>query len=359
MTDFQFHMQNRIDELKASLENLSAIRLAMALPDPVIVFSGQFEAVFQNKPAVEAFGSVQVGRDIRITFRSPEMVNLLDSVVSDGTKISTNLIERVPLERFFWVTATPIDERVGLFVLLFRDQTEAHRIDRMRSDFIANASHELRTPLASISGFIETLRGPARNDPRSQHQFLDIMQEQTGRMSRLVADLLALSRVEMKKDISPDAQVELGAILDIVVESLSKLAGNLNVDITKLYRDAKYFVAGDRDELVQVFQNLIENALNYGSSGKRVEVGITGSGGRHKTAIEVWVQDYGPGIAKEHLPRITERFYRANTEKEHKGTGLGLSIVKHILARHHAAMVVDSESGKGARFTVTFPSKPV
>lgn len=240
-----------------------------------------------------------------------------------------------------------------LWLLTFRDVSQARRIDRMRSDFVANASHELRTPLASLRGFIETLQGPAKNDAKAHERFLGIMHEQATRMSRLVDDLLSLSRLELRSNLTLDQTVDLVPLLGHVRDSLQPLASDLGVEVALDLPKHPVTVPGDRDELVEVFENLIENACKYGQEGKRVDVVLSGGG---DVPVEFSVTDYGPGIPPEHVPRITERFYRVNVEasRSKKGTGLGLAIVKHILTRHRARLVVKSEVGKGTVFTVKF-----
>ncbi|MIL09955.1 two-component sensor histidine kinase, partial [Salmonella enterica subsp. enterica] len=244
----------------------------------------------------------------------------------------------------------------GLFVLVFKDQSEVRRIDRMRADFIANASHELRTPLASVAGFIETLRGPARDDPKAREQFLEIMQTQAGRMARLLDDLLSLSRLEMKPRLDGGQRVDLGSVVTAVVDALAPMADEAKVAVQVKLPDQPVIVTGDRDELLQVVQNLVENACKYGRTGQRViiELGRDAEGG-----AELSVTDFGRGIAAEHIPRITERFYRieAQNGRPEKGTGLGLAIVKHILARHNARLLVQSEPDKETRFSVHFPQQ--
>jgi two-component system phosphate regulon sensor histidine kinase PhoR len=232
--------------------------------------------------------------------------------------------------------------------------SERKSADRVRVDFVANASHELRTPLASLAGFIETLQGPARDDTVARDRFLGIMREQAERMSRLVNDLLSLSRIEMKAHVRPSDNVDLVAVVRHVVDALEPLARDLGVTIKTETPASTVRVVGDGDELTQVFENLIENACKYGQSGKRVVVMVAvGEGG----APTVSVRDFGPGIPAEHQPRLTERFYRVDLEdsRRHRGTGLGLAIVKHILARHQARMTVESKLGEGATFTVSFP----
>ena len=225
----------------------------------------------------------------------------------------------------------------------------------MRADFIANASHELRTPLASLLGFIDTLQGPAKDDPRAREKFLAIMRDQGRRMARLIDDLLSLSRIEQKQHVRPSAAVDLSLAVRHVTDTLAPMAKELGVEIV-LDLEEGVVVTGDRDELVRVAENLIENAIKYGSRGEgddRIEVTV----GRN--AKEGWlaVRDYGCGIAGEHIPRLTERFYRvdAGQSRAKNGTGLGLAIVKHILARHRGRLTVSSKLAKGSTFTAFAP----
>jgi two-component system phosphate regulon sensor histidine kinase PhoR len=243
-----------------------------------------------------------------------------------------------------------------MILLIVDDMSERRNADRVRVDFVANASHELRTPLASLAGFIETLQGPARDDPTARERFLGIMREQAERMSRLVNDLLSLSRIEMKAHVRPSGRVDLISVVKHVSDSLEPLARDLGVTVELVAPDAPVEVTGDRDELIQVFENLIENACKYGQNGKRVVVTISDAEGR--TGPAVAIRDFGPGIPEEHIPRLTERFYRVDVEdsRRHRGTGLGLAIVKHILARHQARLSVTSRLGEGATFSVVFPS---
>jgi two-component system phosphate regulon sensor histidine kinase PhoR len=227
----------------------------------------------------------------------------------------------------------------------------------MRADFVAYASHELRTPLASLSGFVETLQGSAKSDPVARDRFLDIMAEQARRMSRLIDDLLSLSRVELNEHLHPQNVIDLVPIVGHVCDTLSPLARERGVDLVVNRTADQLPVLGERDELIRLFENLVENALKYGASGKRVEVtmGMTQSGESGEAVVAV--RDFGPGIAPEHLPRLTERFYRVDVETSRAagGTGLGLAIVKHIVARHRGRLAIESETGEGAVFTVGIP----
>ncbi|ODT08909.1 MAG: two-component sensor histidine kinase [Mesorhizobium sp. SCN 65-20] len=343
---------------RSPLDRLSGEKLAAAVADPLIIFDRDGMVVHANEAAQSAFGAIPPDLPLLLKFRAPEMQSLIEAVLGgEGNGHATDYVERVPFERVYRVTGSAVGRGTGLFVLAFRDQSEARRIDRMRADFIANASHELRTPLASIAGFVETLRGPARNDPNARDQFLQIMQNQTGRMARLIDDLLSLSRLEMKPYLKPGARVDLRQTVEAVIASLAPLAAETGVVVERDFAEGPFEVHGDRDELFQVVQNLLENACKYGQSGGRVIVSMRRTVGEGEPEVEVSVRDFGPGIPAEHIPRVTERFYRVDVEtsRAHKGTGLGLSIVKHILSRHNGRLSIKSELGQGSAFTVHLP----
>jgi two-component system, OmpR family, phosphate regulon sensor histidine kinase PhoR len=328
-----------------------------ALDMPTIVFDRETQIVRQNAAARALVGAYPERAVLSARIRSPVILELVARVVARGIPESVEHTERVPSERWHEVRVAPVAKSVEpgkrLFVLTFRDLTEARRMDRMRTDFVANASHELRTPLASLMGFIETMQGPARNDEAARTRFFGIMLEQAQRMARLIDDLLSLSRLEMRAHVAPQGQVDLGRTVTHVIDTLKPMASDLGVEIELTLPARPVVVTGDVDELIQVFSNLVENACKYGQAGKRVEVTVadTEAEGAHVT-----VKDFGPGIAKEHVPRLTERFYRVDVEtsRAKKGTGLGLAIVKHILARHRARLVVRSTPGEGSAFTVKF-----
>lgn len=344
------------------IQLLSGEMLAEQLPDPLILFDVTGTVLYANQAARDAFSQIVSGTSLHLLFRAPEMHGLIQRVTQERKAHAIDYAERVPLERWYKASALPLGLAKGrneLFVLLFRDQTEGRRIDRMRSDFIANASHELRTPLASLTGFIDTLRGPARNDPAARDNFLGIMQKQAERMARLIDDLLSLSRIEMKAHIAVRDQIELTPLLNHVADALAPLAKELGVAIERDFTETPVMVIGDRDELIQVFQNLLENACKYGQSGKRVVLELHEGNTREDRGPSVVVRDFGPGIPAEHIPRLTERFYRVDVEtsRTHKGTGLGLAIVKHILTRHKARLLIHSSAGEGTTFAVQFPSQ--
>ncbi len=344
-------------------EPLEAVVFATCetLADPAFILASGSILKYQNRAAVEQFGQMTAGAHLSSRMRAPVILDIVQQTMTTGDINTIEYVEKVPAERWYLVRVAPMTGFTSmkggreLYMLTFRDLSESRRIDRMRSDFIANASHELRTPLASLFGFIETLRGPAKNDPIAREKFLTIMYEQASRMTRLVDDLLSLSRLEIKAHMQPTEDVDIIPLISHICDTLKPLAEELNVNIEVASSDDTVLVTGDRDELIQVFENLIENACKYGQSGKKVDVRIDRlNDAAH--AVQVVVKDYGPGIPKEDVSRLTERFYRVSVEasRSKKGTGLGLAIVKHILTRHRARLAIHSVLGEGAEFTVIF-----
>ncbi|MEM7216131.1 MAG: ATP-binding protein [Pseudomonadota bacterium] len=331
-----------------------------SLQFPVYLLDRKAILQYSNRSAARAFGSAKNGDRVTILFRQPELKKAIEEALSKGVSLITDYNEPVPDDRWFQVEISPVPEVFSgngengrLFLLAFHDQTEAKRIDQMRSDFIANASHELRTPLASLLGYIETIKGPAKDDPKARERFTDVMLDQAGRMSRLVNDLLSLSRIEMKSHVKPSDTVSISEVLSAVAASLNAMAQQMDVEI-ELNIEEDLQIIGDRDELIQVFENLLENACKYGQEGKRVSVSLERSEEFGDPYALITVKDYGIGIAAEHQHRITERFYRVDVarSREKQGTGLGLAIVKHILNRHGSRLSVKSNPGEGAAFIV-------
>jgi two-component system phosphate regulon sensor histidine kinase PhoR len=336
------------------------LALAGAYPEPTLLLDRSGMVLGGNAAAEAMLGRMRVGTPISLTLRAPEVVEAVREAGISGAAGRVGFNLRVPVERSYEAHILPIrfDPAVAagapdLVMLVFRDLTQAMRVDQMRADFVANASHELRTPLASVTGFIDTLRGPARDDPAMREKFLGIMSEQARRMSRLIDDLLSLSRIEMNVHRMPETPVDLVQLAAHVRDSLSPLARERGVEIVLQTPAAPVVVRGERDDLIRLIENLVENGLKYGANGKRVEISLRLEG---QEAV-LTIRDFGPGIAPEHLPRLTERFYRVDAahSREQGGTGLGLAIVKHIAARHRARLGVESEVGKGAAFSVRFP----
>jgi two-component system phosphate regulon sensor histidine kinase PhoR len=352
----------------ASTHSLLSALIA-ALPGPVIVVTEDMRITATNGPARDILPSVRAGDLLALSLRDPHVLDGVKRVHASGLTETVAWRDRVPVERSYEVTIAALDmpQEPRAVVLTIRDLTEAHRVERMRVDFVANASHELRTPLASLLGFVETLQGPARDDPKARERFLAIMGDQARRMARLVDDLLSLSRIEQNLHLKPSQSIDFGAVVRHVCDTLAPLAQETGARV-EVNVPEPVIVAGDRDELVRVAENLIENAIKYGCMPRRtaaagtqpcpglVEVSVLAT----RRAGVLTVRDHGPGIAPEHLPRLTERFYRvdAGQSRAKGGTGLGLAIVKHIVARHRGRMTVDSEVGDGAIFTASIPLHP-
>ncbi len=332
--------------------------LVEALPNPVLVIgSGQSISAF-NAAARDLFPLLTSGqRRLLLVVRSPDILDAVSRVIAGGGAETVNLHERVPVERLFKVHVAPFENGSERHVLLsFDDLTDARRTERMRVDFIANASHELRTPLASLLGFVETLQGAAKDDPHARERFLAIMRDQGRRMARLIDDLLSLSQIERQEHVRPQTQVDFSDVIRQCIDALSPVAKDahvrLNLDIP-----AKLPLIGDRDELIRVVENLIENAIKYGADDEGAETQIEIALAEQDGQARFSVRDHGAGIAPEHLPRLTERFYRVDAGKSRAkgGTGLGLALVKHIIARHRGVLRIWSEPGKGAEFSVEIP----
>ena len=291
--------------------------------------------------------------------RHPLLREAIDRAWQDGAAQTAALVLPVPVSREVQATVIPFatalpDGTRALLVL--SDRTQERALERMRADFVANASHELRTPLASLMGFVETLRGPAADDPPAQARFLAIMAEQAARMNRLIDDLLSLSRIELSEHTPPGDSLDLGAVVARVLAGfevrLAERRQKLAVDIAaELPR-----VVADGDQMAQVLSNLVENAMKYGREGGTVAVSLQPATG----GVVLAVRDDGPGLARTHIPRLTERFYRVDKGRSRNagGTGLGLAIVKHIVNRHRGRLVIESEEGRGATFSVWLPLSP-
>jgi two-component system phosphate regulon sensor histidine kinase PhoR len=338
-----------------------------AVPEPAVALDESGEILHANALAEEIFGTRRRGSHLANMTRDPELLAAVDQALAERRNFQVELHERVPVERRLLATVAPLagqDSPGDPALLIFlRDLSEQDRLTRMRADFVANASHELRTPLASLRGFVETLQGAAHDDPTARDRFLKVMSEQAERMTRLIDDLLSLSRVEMREHLPPHRQVELNEAVAHVIQTLGPLAeaAKTAIDFRRLASPA--LVRGDRDELLQVFQNLVQNALKYGRAGGLIRVSIEAEASNEGTPgqFRVAIIDDGPGIAPQHLPRLTERFYRVNVadSREKGGTGLGLAIVKHILIRHRGELSISSKVGEGSTFAVVLPAAPL
>src|ERR1700689_3566357 len=336
------------------------------MPDPVIALEGTGGFFPLTDRARGRALALRQGEPVSLVLRTPELINAIGRAYASGEEQRVEYSERVPIDRGFEAIVVPVKRqadpaRPDLMLMTFHDLTPLRHAEEMRADFVANASHELRTPLAALSAFIETLQGTARDDAKARERFLAIMQEQARRMARLIDDLLSLSRIEQNAHRRPDTPADLVPIVHQVVDGLETLARDRGVTV-RIDAESSLMVLGDHDELVRVFENLGENALKYGAPGKRVEIsGRRGLSPEGVAEAQIAVRDHGPGIAPEHVPRLTERFYRVDVTESRAqgGTGLGLALGNHFLNRHRGRLSIESVLGTGATFTVHLPTVTV
>ncbi len=328
--------------------------LLAALSDPAIVVDVEAGIAAYNRPAETLFTGLKAQETLSLALRDPDALAGVAGVLAGGEAVELEHVRHAPDARVFLLRIAPLRDIGAL--LLFRDVSEARRIEKMRVDFVANASHELRTPLAALIGAVDTLLGPARNDAAAQTTFLAMMREQAQRMRRLVDDLLSLSRIESKGAVVPSDRIDLVAVANEACDMLSGLAAEHSTMIERRFGAEPALILGDRDEMVRLLENLIENAIRHGRLGGRVAIAVTRGAG----SVDLAVTDDGPGIAPRHIPRLTERFYRAEPRdgRGRTGTGLGLAIVKHILQRHRGRLSIESEVGQGSTFRVRLPAAP-
>jgi two-component system phosphate regulon sensor histidine kinase PhoR len=325
---------------------------------PLIVTADNATVLAASALARNMFPGLQRSRPVSLAIRDPDFLDAVTEAAGQTASQTIVLGGLPPLIRALRVhinRVTVAGSAEAVTISVFEDLTEQQATERMRVDFIANASHELRTPLASLLGFVETLQGPARDDAKARERFLPIMREQAGRMARLIDDLLSLSRAELRAHQQPTALIDMGAIIREIMDSLGLSARERGVALEMQLPDEPMMIRGDRDDLLRLVENLVENGIRYGREGKVVTISLgRGAGGE----VILSVRDHGPGIAAEHVPRLTERFYRADVShsREIGGTGLGLAIVKHLVMRHRARLEIESRLGDGADFKVIFPA---
>lgn len=336
-----------------------------ALPDPVVLLDDRRRVLAANRAADELLGEGLNGRDVCLTLRHPEAQRAVKATLDEGAaQADAEVVFEVPVRRVYQMQVMGVPKSEGLTVravAALHEITALKQAENMRADFVANVSHELRSPLSALTGFIETLQTTAKDDPEAHERFLGIMNGEAGRMSRLIDDLLSLSRIEVNEHIRPTGRVSVAELIAAVTDAVQIKAAKKNMTVAIDVPDDLPDVVGDADELRQVFQNLVDNAVNYGAPDSTVAIGAraldyyaeTGTSG-----VEILVRDAGEGIAKEQLPRLTERFYRVDKGRSRAmgGTGLGLAIVKHIVNRHRGRFAVDSELGQGSVFSVSLPS---
>lgn len=349
-----------------------------AVPEPMLHLSQSGQVSCANQAARALLGDWIEGRSYAAVLRQPGLLSRVEAVQAGGAAAEARLhLTSQTGETQFRVAITPLGgpnaRGIRAILLHLTDITHLREAEEMRRDFVANVSHELRTPLTALMGFIETLRGPAREDAAIRDRFLGIMDAEARRMNRLVSDLLSLSRVESQERQRPEGAVDLKAVLDGVIAALKPAAEDQDSVLTLetlpapqgLFAEGApqgFLIKGDRDQLMQVFLNLSENALKYGGPGKPVTVRLgwqQGMGPIKGPVLVTQVIDRGEGIDPLHIPRLTERFYRVDSHRSRAmgGTGLGLAIVKHIVNRHRGRLRIESTLGQGSVFTVVLPAE--
>jgi two-component system, OmpR family, phosphate regulon sensor histidine kinase PhoR len=346
------------------VETAAVSAVVAGMPDPAVLLDRAGRVIHLNEAAAQLAPALRKNELAQFALRSPEIITALREAIATTENRRATYLDHVPVDRWMEliITPVPVPTLFGgtekCMLMTFHDQTPLRRVEEMRADFVANASHELRTPLAALSGFIDTLQGPAKDDAKARERFLGIMQAQATRMARLIDDLLSLSRVELSAHVRPDTLADIVPIIRQVADGLEPLARERQVTVDIDLPDVPVQIAGDREELLRLFENLVENALKYGASGGKIIVSLESAiSSEGIPEIRVMVRDFGPGIAPEHLPRLTERFYRVDVgdSRAQGGTGLGLSLVKHILNRHRGRLLIESVPKNGATFTACFP----
>ena len=343
-----------------NLADLATIRaLFDAFADPIFLVDSERRIIRGNKAALSRFGGDITGQDFSLAVRSPQVLAALEAALLGQTPDPVEFTLAEEIVRHFSATLQPlhISEQEGSprVLVLLHDITAQRRTELLRVDFLTNASHEMKTPLASLLGFIETLQGPAKNDEAARERFLAIMHDQASRMTRLVQDLLSLARIELNEHSPPEGEVNMAPLIRQGLAQLEPRAKERDVALVADLPPAVPAITADEDQMMQVVQNLVENAISYTRPGTEVTVKLETSG----HWLRFSVTDHGPGMEAHHLPRLTERFYRADAGRSRAkgGTGLGLAIVKHILNRHQGRLLVESEPGKGSTFSVLLPLK--
>ncbi len=329
------------------------------MPVPVMLLDESSKVLFVNESMRGVVGPSVEKKPISAVLRNPDALNAISQTIADGEPATAQFTLPVPIERHYEAYCARVSVAPSVIVLVLHDLTAIRRSEQMRADFVANASHELRTPLAAVSGFIDTLRGHAKDDESVRENFLDIMGAQTARMRRLIDDLLSLTRIELNEHVPPNGRVSLEGVVREAVAALEPLSRADRIGVVITARANLPPVIGDRDELIQLFQNLVHNAIKYGREGGKVWVNLdisTEGDGQLYAAVK----DDGEGIPATAVPRLTERFYRVDVKRsrERGGTGLGLAIVKHIVSRHQGRLAIESKPGEGSTFTVFLPVAP-
>lgn len=333
------------------------------LSDPVLMIDARGRITVSNVAAHDQFGPDLAGQYFARAIREPDALACVERVLS-GDREGETVIQRVlPVRATLKVRAARLTSTADVearAVVTVSDVSHIYEAEQMRSDFVANVSHELRSPLTSLASIIETLRDSAKNDAQARERFLTIMEREAARMNRLIDDLLSLSTVEVNAHVRPTGVVDMTALIRQVVNTIESRSDTSDLAIKLDLLSSESGVTGDEDELVQVFHNLIENAKKYADADTPITISMRvfdEAPGFQTPVLAIAVRDQGPGIAPEHIPRLTERFYRvdAGRSRDQGGTGLGLAIVKHIVNRHRGRLLIESELDIGSTFTVHLP----
>ncbi len=364
------HLHHSWEKKKQQMGSIITEReiLVDSLPDILVMCNDDKIIVRTNKAARSIFGQNLANKHLGNIIPNDDLLNGVAGVIEElrGRELEFHLNEPVPRDFRAIIERFPVASGGGISVIItLNDVTELRRVEKMRADFVANASHEIRTPLASIKGFIETLRGPAKDDLAVHEQFLKVMDDQATRMTNLINDLLSLSKIEMNAQTIPEGKVDILRIIRNEKETFSWALKDKSMTIKLDVPDNLPNARGEERELMQVMHNLLGNAIKYGNAGTEVVVSARVTSvlpqeqvmAKLHRAICISIIDHGDGIPSEHLPRLTERFYRVDSARTRAigGTGLGLAIVKHIIHRHHGVLVVDSVVGEGSTFSVYLP----
>jgi two-component system, OmpR family, phosphate regulon sensor histidine kinase PhoR len=324
--------------------------------EDIIIILNKFNIItYSNKAAVENFGSNIEGKHIGSEIRIPELLDAIDNNKIDKELKKIDIELKIPVFKFYKISIASIKSDHTLVII--RDFTEMRKSQNMRSDFIANASHELRTPLVSLKGFLETITDSAKDDPKSQKKFLEIMKSEANKMEVLIEDLMLLSRIELQEHIRLKDKVDIKEVIENVILLNSKKISEKKLNVNLNIKEKERFVIGDKEKLSAVFLNLLDNAIKYSGNSKSVKIESFENTTGLKNYTSISVIDEGFGIAPEDIHRITERFFRTENAKKLKieGTGLGLAITKHIINQHRGELKITSKFGKGSEFIVSLP----
>ena len=324
--------------------------------EDIIIILNKFNIItYSNKAAVENFGSNIEGKHIGSEIRIPELLDAIDDNKIDKELKKIDIELKIPVFKFYKISIASIKSDHTLVII--RDFTEMRKSQNMRSDFIANASHELRTPLVSLKGFLETITDSAKDDPKSQKKFLEIMKSEANKMEVLIEDLMLLSRIELQEHIRLKDKVDIKEVIENVILLNSKKISEKKLNVNLNIKEKERFVIGDKEKLSAVFLNLLDNAIKYSGYSKSVKIESSENTSGLKNYTSISVIDEGFGIAPEDIHRITERFFRTENAKKLKieGTGLGLAITKHIINQHRGDLKITSKFGKGSEFIVSLP----